>query len=1654
MAALERGFGNQTIAILQDAKYENLGGGYFLKGHSFLVRVSAMGEIEILTYLEGFHKGREAASIDLIQPGNKILPNRFLLKLIYKDGSSEIKSIDGSGRSSPEGNETVPPSVSLPQQLVQIGFKEGVPNSGIFSCLIEGEEIFVICLNGRIEFIGKRGNAAQGNINIISAGRVEREMFGHIEEVETIRFQEDGYKNYVVDENGFCRLEGVDLSVDLFNLDLPLTAEQDYREPPNKEGFGVGGVNANGVIDKMEELTGLSIDEIEARARPHADSVSGFIGNHETFKGVLKEDNEYVRSRDRTHQELAALLFDIINIIHHLDGNNFKFRYRGRVLETISGGTSNGDQSSIFNDGLMDNQNYRIRDVETGEELTFTRLAAIYIWRYGFYEGRGDTDKRHPDGSNLFRVEPARVMRVLNLKAGDSPVAKAFKSSPMPATTLEKVTAFEATMLQLEASILRPRAAGESNFQPVFSTQNLAKGGISETVIRQEEIRLINEGWAVVWSLKTVDRILTILDKGDPPTGGECNYLLHLLFPKKGLLPFLSKSPIPERAREALQNNLSQSARRKDLAAAIRSQKKALEDVNHNPGTYRNYFKENHRVKARRAIIGDKESQTPALAERIFVTCFSAEGNFASAQVLGHSSSEGNIVMHVNGINGLGTEGLGLVMLHEHLDAIRGAHQEDILDNVFNVRIRYPWQDIIAHGRPGGEGAASLIKQRRKQAVDEVIAVITANIAPLNRSASAIINEIITEAAGTGKFATIRFPDMIWREYTSIFKPVCDVLSRHGIPEGELLRAELSKANPSPVNISNILAGIFLESGKLFVFIPSERQLGSCAVLNIPKIVIYGVREHVPMRDIDIRGTNTSIYVAYSTDVILPPLIEEEAVDMNTFLGIQVHGLQLVRVNEKACERGIRLYYEARKSVYIHNRLPDNKLTADEDFNNVCRDLFKRQWPDAEFKKYIDMDDADRQNGVAGMEAFVHEHYSRYVFDGLRHEACHGVIGPITLYGGSEILTNLYDFAECETHWVKMILFAYDISRMPTPEYREMYEYITSHTLPLVAQEAGFRPGMSRKELVRIMAQFPEDVLIRRCRADFDELRRMFAQGARISDIQKKVISAAEASVLRPLAAGEKKSPRQDLLAQLNKSGRHQLAMEQVGDLIDRVFANIPRMYLEARDITTIQVILTADRYSALSEPQIGILIDFYTSGNIEPPRVVDMPPHGHIETEPSSEEAAVQKLTDRLKEGRLITLDELRLLMDFHFRKYDIEGKVSKQRADIARKTVEIIAGRLPVLWESMRTEIARMLVTDPRSVLSISTNVWRGYMDTFRAVYSQQGVQGVPEFDRLKDEMGKTPPSMISINNDLITIFLEVRLFMLFSAYKTIYEERTVTRIPEIAIFEVREIKEDRVRVIENDIPLSVLFLGGPMLPSLRARGTTALTAEGIMVNGRPTILIYEDALEAEIRKQYGIRLKIYRNEPLPPGEFTGDPMTDAALKEMYRRQWSDAAFSRYALDEQNGEDNFVYDNKSDFTRYRIMHEAAHRSLDPGVDLLYHETFTYLFDIAEGPMPWLRLVDIVKTTARYSGQFMEEHLMASSFLLNDALPMIAKTAFPGARLENRGAIIAAIAQLPIDTLKEQCMAGCVAFKKSFSGQSRQSTPSRGQIEEAQRHI
>lgn len=167
-------------------------------------------------------------------------------------------------------------------------------------------------------------------------------------------------------------------------------------------------------LEATTTITGLSVTEIEAAARPGGSSASGFIAADETLLGVLAEDNRRVGSLGLTHPELAAPLFHVWNTILAQRGKAptvESIEYGGRRIR-IQAFQTRGSQDSIFADEIMGTHDMRIEGSLSADEEAFLRerygrlgaeryeelvrklttiktgeMVAFYVKRYGFYEG-------------------------------------------------------------------------------------------------------------------------------------------------------------------------------------------------------------------------------------------------------------------------------------------------------------------------------------------------------------------------------------------------------------------------------------------------------------------------------------------------------------------------------------------------------------------------------------------------------------------------------------------------------------------------------------------------------------------------------------------------------------------------------------------------------------------------------------------------------------------------------------------------------------------------------------------------------------------------------------------------------------------------------------------------------------------------------------------------------------------------------------------------------------------------------------------------------------------------------------------------------------------------------------------------------------------
>jgi hypothetical protein len=195
--------------------------------------------------------------------------------------------------------------------------------------------------------------------------------------------------------------------VDLVKAGIkPVAPKKDPRT-----GFVVGGVNSTDLIEKLTEINGKSIAELEKVMRPGASSRAGFLGKDEKLLAVLAADNRFVVEKmGLSHQEIARHLH-ALGVIAAKQASAGKsgqpFRYQGRRFRAEFFATL-GFQDSPFGDGTKSGSDVTVHNLDNGKKLRYALLVPYMIERYGFYEGKGTP----------YRVEPAKVLEVLDFIKG------------------------------------------------------------------------------------------------------------------------------------------------------------------------------------------------------------------------------------------------------------------------------------------------------------------------------------------------------------------------------------------------------------------------------------------------------------------------------------------------------------------------------------------------------------------------------------------------------------------------------------------------------------------------------------------------------------------------------------------------------------------------------------------------------------------------------------------------------------------------------------------------------------------------------------------------------------------------------------------------------------------------------------------------------------------------------------------------------------------------------------------------------------------------------------------------------------------------------------------------------------------------------------
>ena len=201
------------------------------------------------------------------------------------------------------------------------------------------------------------------------------------------------------------------------------------------------GLHAEAELDPTRRITGRTIAEIEALARPGRLSTDGFLGRDDDMLSVLRADNGTVESLGLTHPDLARPLFHVLNMMQkdidlgrwnmrgapvaqrarraqpRAHGARRGRRHEGRAaldLRRRAGGASWFELTGAITDGeraFLEARHPRLgREEMDAFVRSLTRIRSgdmepFYMTSYHFYEGR-----------TLWRTDPIALAFVFGLR--------------------------------------------------------------------------------------------------------------------------------------------------------------------------------------------------------------------------------------------------------------------------------------------------------------------------------------------------------------------------------------------------------------------------------------------------------------------------------------------------------------------------------------------------------------------------------------------------------------------------------------------------------------------------------------------------------------------------------------------------------------------------------------------------------------------------------------------------------------------------------------------------------------------------------------------------------------------------------------------------------------------------------------------------------------------------------------------------------------------------------------------------------------------------------------------------------------------------------------------------------------------------------------
>jgi len=388
--------GNQ----LEKIGFKKIGNSDYLHQGELVVRNSSSPEIFV-----DYDPGTKWEDIVGIKKGDSY--GGFSLVITNRDGVVLEKTVNGSGGSyrgeKPRVDDLL--NVKISDQLLSQGFEKDSNDPNIFKINFEeygkNYEVVILLEGGKVKKvlkpIDKRALKAVGEEYEVLGYKESVDSFDRKESIVTVASKfiqvdiSSGYGGRALDETQ--RL--------LRNVDSSQLGIKPFAEVAEASGFKIGGKNSTELILSLQSINGISIPKLEDRLRPHSYSMSGFIGNGESFLKVLADDNDFVLSKGLTHQKLAEPL--IYAREFYIKGMGSSFEYNGIKYEVKVTGYR-GSQNSPFDDKTDSSIDMKVTNLSTGKSLSCSGMVPDMIQRYGFYEGKEVS----------YRLEPSSILQVFD----------------------------------------------------------------------------------------------------------------------------------------------------------------------------------------------------------------------------------------------------------------------------------------------------------------------------------------------------------------------------------------------------------------------------------------------------------------------------------------------------------------------------------------------------------------------------------------------------------------------------------------------------------------------------------------------------------------------------------------------------------------------------------------------------------------------------------------------------------------------------------------------------------------------------------------------------------------------------------------------------------------------------------------------------------------------------------------------------------------------------------------------------------------------------------------------------------------------------------------------------------------------------------------